>query len=271
MVEDLISTHRKRELRMKAEYTAIGGFAILSFIAIWQFLSSSDFGLYYLPKPESVAKAFSWAIFNKDILGYTLGEHLHASLVRVLYGSILAILLAVPLGLVIGYSKYVEASTTPFVEFFRTIPPLAWLPIAIALFQDIWESVFIVFLGVFFPVLLSTISGVKDVEKTLIDVARTLGAGKIALFTKVIFPYSVPYIMTGIRVGLGIGWMTIVAAEMLGVRGGGVGICLWTYSTIGRMDIVFAYMLLIGIVGFFMIKTFEFTEKRLAKYWGFSR
>ncbi|MEM2900143.1 MAG: ABC transporter permease [Thermoplasmata archaeon] len=271
MPEDLVAIHRKKELRMKAKYTTIGSFAVVVFVAIWQFLTSSDLGLYYLPKPESVAKAFSWAIFNKDILGYTMFEHLQASLIRVLYGSIIAILFAVPVGLIIGYSKYAEASTTPFVEFFRTIPPLAWLPIAIALFHDIWESVFIVFLGVFFPVLLSTISGVKDVDKTLLDVARTLGAGKIAIFTKVIFPYSVPYIMTGIRVGLGIGWMTIVAAEMLGVQGGGVGICLWTYSSIGRMDIVFAYMLLIGIVGFSMIKTFEFVEKRLAKFWGFSR
>ncbi len=275
--EIIVREHKRKELRSAFERLVLGCAAVVILLVIWYALSNKNvtsslgFDLYYLPSPQNVAEAFAWALSNRDILGFTMGEHIAASIERVAYGSLCAFVIAVPLGLVIGYSRRAEASATPMIELYRTIPPLAWLPVAIAVFAGVWEASFIVFLGVFFPILISTIAGVKAVERSVVDAARTLGAGKLAIFVKVIFPASIPHIMTGVRVGLGVGWMTIVAAEMLGVRGGGVGICLWTYSSIGRMDVVFAYMFVIGIVGFIMLKFVEIFERKLSKLWGFAR
>jgi len=110
--------------------------------------------------------------------------------------------------------------------------------------------------------------GVKSVEPTLMDAAKTLGAGKLKIFTKVVFPYTIPYMMTGVTVGLGIGWMCIVAAEMIGAQGGGIGAIINSNSTIGRYDFMFAGMVMIAILGIATTAISKFVEKRVSTWMG---
>lgn len=222
----------------------------------------------YLPTPHSVFFGLISSLVERDFLGFYVTQHIYASLGRVFYGFLLASVLAIPLGLLTGWFRMVESVSSPIVEVIRPIPPLAWIPFAIYFFGEPFDAVFIVFLGVLFPILLSTISGVKGVDPILIDAAKTLGASGSTLFTKVVIPASVRSITTGIRIGLGVGWMSIVAAEMVGVRGGGLGFYIWAMSEVGRFDLVFSGMIIIGLIGYLMVRTVGYAEKRLSAWSG---
>ncbi|HWR58225.1 MAG TPA: ABC transporter permease, partial [Thermodesulfovibrionales bacterium] len=141
-----------------------------------------------------------------------------------------------------------------FVEMVRPIPPLAWVPISILWFGigDASAS-FIIFLGAFFPILLNTITGSSSVNKRLIEAAVLLGAGKSALFMKILVPGAMPSIVTGLRISLGIGWMTLVAAEFTGVKSGyGLGYMIMTARDIQRPDLIISGMAVIGLIGYAM-------------------
>ncbi len=186
--------------------------------------------------------------------GYSLMGHCLASLKRVLSGVVAAFLLALPLGLLMGHWGRIRDMLTPVVEMVRPIPPLAWVPISILWFGigDTSAS-FIIFLGAFFPILLNTITGAVSVNKRLIESAALLGAGKGALFTKILIPGAMPSIITGTRISLGIGWMTLVAAEFTGVRSGyGLGYMIMTARDIQRADQIIAGMAVIGLIGYAM-------------------
>jgi len=205
---------------------------------------------------------------ERDFSGFLISQHISASLVRIFYGFGLAVIFAIPLGLLSGWSWHIEAATSPIIEIIRPIPPLAWIPFAIYFFRDPMNAIFIVWIGAFFPILLSIVSGVKSIDPILIDVAKTLGAGKLNLFRKVIIPASIPSIMTGMRIGLGVGWMCLVAAELVGVKGGGLGLYIMIMSDVGRFENVFAGMILIGILGFLMVMSMTYIERRLSRWAG---
>jgi ABC-type nitrate/sulfonate/bicarbonate transport system permease component len=125
-----------------------------------------------------------------------------------------------------------------------------------------------VFLGIFFPVLFNVILGVKSVDPLLIDAAKTLGAKRTHLFFKVILPFTTPYLMTGIKVGLGVGWMCIVAAEMVGRYGGGVGYYILARTEAGLYDYVFAGIAMIAILGILTTGVASQVERRLHRWMG---
>lgn len=241
--------------------------SIASWIIAWEILALTIKSAY-LPSPHAVFIALLYSFLEKDFLGFYLIQHIQASIARVLYGFLLASALAIPLGLLSGWFRIVDSFSSPIVEIIRPIPPLAWIPFAIYYFGEPFDAVFIVFLGVVFPILLSTISGVKSVDPILIDAAKTLGARGLTLFTKVVIPASVRSITTGIRIGLGVGWMSIVAAEMVGVRGGGLGYYIWAMSEVGRFDLVFSGMIVIGLIGYMMMKILASAEARLSTWSG---
>jgi NitT/TauT family transport system permease protein len=245
----------------------IGTAAIFIFVLLWDvyalYLNSS-----YLPRPQRVfATLISILIQNeKDFSGFRISQHISASIIRVLSGFGLAAIIAIPIGLLSGWSWYIEKATSPIVEIIRPIPPLAWIPFAIYFFRDTLSSIFIVFIGAFFPILLSTVAGVKSIDTLLIDAARTLGAKRVDLFRKLIVPASIPSIMTGLRIGLGVGWMCVVAAELVGVEGGGLGVYIILMSNVGRFENVFAGMILIGVLGFIMVSSMTYVERRLFRW-----
>jgi len=247
------------------------GFGVLSFFVfflIWDWFAVTD-TRHLLPRPLDIFKALIQIVITNgkgDSTGHLFSEHVLASLMRVSYGFFLAATVAIPVGLLWGWSIYAESLSKPIVELLRPIPPFAWIPFAIIFFRDPFDAVFIVYLGAFFPIVLSTVAGVKAVDSILIDAAKTLGVNKWQLFSKVIVPASLPHIMTGLRIGLGIGWMAIVAAELVGVREGGLGLYIHVMSDYGLYGNVFAGMFLIGIIGFLMITAVTYIERRLSRW-----
>jgi NitT/TauT family transport system permease protein len=192
-------------------------------------------------------------------------DHIYLSLTKILYGALLAMVLAVPLGLLMGFSRRAEAFFLIPIELIRPIPPIAWLAFAIAIITVTpMDVVFIIFLGIFFPVFINTMDGVKKVDPILVDAAETLGASRLEVFYKVVLPATVPQMMTGVRVGVGVGWMTIVAAEMVSANGG-IGWFIWTYGDLGRYREMFAGMLMLGIVSVVIARGLVVLERRLTK------
>jgi ABC-type nitrate/sulfonate/bicarbonate transport system permease component len=200
--------------------------------------------------------------------GYTLGGHCLSSLGRVMSGVTLAVALALPLGICMGYWRRLRDILHPFIEIIRPVPPLAWVPIAILWFGiGNTSASFIIFLGAFFPILLNTIEGVLSINKRLIESAVILGAREKDLFFKVLLPGSTPSIVTGIRIGIGIGWMTVVAAEFTGIKSGyGLGYMIMTARDIQRPDQIIAGMVVIGIIGFSLDLIIKKIEQKMLRW-----
>lgn len=247
---------------------AFGVAAIVTFVAVW-WIFAAYLNLAYLPSPDKVVGAFFESFTKTEIsLGTTMWDNIAASLQRFGIGFIFALGLALPIGLIMGFIKMADNFFKPLVELFRPIPPVAWVPVFLLIFGLFWGPVMVIFLGVFFPLLSNVIFGVKSVDQPLIDAARTMGADRITLFKKVIFPYTIPFIMTGITIGLGIGWMCIVAAEMIGAIGGGVGFYIFYSESIGRYEFMYAGMAVIAILGIGTVGVSHYVENRLNRRMG---
>jgi len=171
------------------------------------------------------------------------------SLRRIISGFLIAILVGVPLGLVIGKYRLVRDLYMPAIEVLRPIPAIAWVPMAIMLWPTNEASiVFITFIGAFFPILLNTVHGVHSMDGVLIRAGRCLGANEVKLFWYVILPGTLPHIFTGLAVGMGVAWVSLIAAEMISGQYG-VGYYTWeAYSLVNYPAIVLG-MITIGILG----------------------
>jgi len=157
------------------------------------------------------------------------------------------------------------------LEILRPIPPLAWIPLGYILLSFVetpsaYVQLLVVFVGAFFPILVNTVQGVKEINKNLIDAAKSCGASDKDIFFRVIIPASVPSVITGLRIGLGVGWMCIVAAEFVGGRSG-IGFYIWSaYSLGGRGPEIIAGMAAIGAVSYLLNKSVLIIEKRLTPW-----
>ena len=241
----------------------------LLLILIWQGLSSIQvIPPYKLPSPIEIILGFKDLLIVGVPPGHLLHNHMLYSLYRVALGYAVAALLAIPLGLLMGWSSRLLRMVRPLFELIRPIPPLAWIPIAILWFGiGIKSAAFIIFLGAFFPILLNTISGVLSIHPILIEAARTLHASERDIFLKVLLPGAIPSIFVGMRIGIGIGWMTLVAAEFTGVKEGfGLGYMIMTARDIQRPDEILAGMLVIGVMGLLIDIGLRATESRTIRW-----
>ncbi len=241
----------------------------LAVIFVWQALSSAGvIPPYKLPSPIDIVRGFVDLLSVGIPPGHFLYNHVLYSLYRVALGYVIASLIAIPLGLLMGWSDGILRIFRPLIEVIRPIPPLAWIPIAIVWFGiGIKSAAFIIFLGVFFPILLNTISGVLSINPILVEAARTLHAREKHIVFKVLFPGAVPSIFVGMRVGIGIGWMTLVAAEFTGVKEGyGLGYMIMTARDIQRPDEILAGMLLIGFIGLGIDVALRACEARVLRW-----
>lgn len=225
--------------------------------------------LFQIPDPLETLKVFIKLISVGDpYYKRTLQEFALASLWVVIEGAFVACTLAIPLGLLMGWRRSTEVALNTLIEIFRPIPPLAWIPVAYLLFAalpspTIYVQIFVVFVGVFFPVLINTIAGVKGTQTVYVDVARTCGARPLEILIKVMIPSALPFILTGIRVGLGTGWMCIVAAEFVGGKMG-IGYYIWSaYNLGGRNAEIISGIIAIGIVGYSLNEGLLWLERRL--------
>lgn len=222
-------------------------------MVVWQAVCS--LGLvpaFKLPSPQAVVVGLRDLALVGMPPGRLLHEHTLWSLYRVFLGFAAASIVGVPLGIAMGRWASIRESLQPVIELIRPVPPLAWIPIAILWFGiGNKSSAFIIFLGAFFPILLNTSAGVMSIDKVLLEAAHTFNATERDIFTKVLIPGALPSIFTGMRIGMGIGWMTLVAAEFVGVKEGlGLGYMIMTARDVQRPDEIVAGMLMIGLVGY---------------------
>ena len=244
---------------------ALNAVSIILVILIWELIAriaSSE----YLPSFTDVAKAFVTIARIGDTGGIKLLDHSIASIVRVLAGFGLACATAIPLGLAMGLRRGIYDSTKSVTETVRFIPPIAWIPLAIILLTGYWRYVFIIWLGAFFPILINTMTGVKRTNPVFVDVSKTFGADKKSMISKVVIPSALPETMAGMRIGLGIGWMCIMAAEMIGAETVGLGRLIYDSSYLLKIDAAIVGMISIAIIGLFMNEIFLRVEKRLFKW-----
>ncbi|MDO5849046.1 MAG: ABC transporter permease [Methanobrevibacter sp.] len=199
---------------------------------------------YTLPSPVDVCIS-AWHI----ILTGELFTDSFDTLFKVFAGMAIASIVAIPLGILLGAYKILEDICTFVISILRPIPPVAWIPFSILWFGiGTVPAVFIIFMGCVFPILVYTIDGVKRTDKVLIEAARTLGADDTTVLTKVILPSAVPYILSGLKVGVGIALMCTISAEMIG-SSSGLGYMILTATNLFDTGTTVVGMLTIGIIG----------------------
>ncbi len=256
------------------------------FLAIWQFAAERLGNQVILPPVGQVLEILVHP--NADLLSMgSLLTNVGVSLSRVLAGYALAALVAGPLGVAIGYHPWLGRFLNSFLGLFRSIPPLAWVPLVLAwfgvaslasvtampvnglyvYFHNVKLSMlFIIFIGGFYPILTSAVHGVRMVPATLLDAARVLGAGRRDIFGKILLPAAAPDIVNGLRIGLGVSWMCLVSAEMLPGSLSGVGYLITHAYTVAQTDIVVAGMVSIGVIGAGLDGLFRLLEERKFKW-----
>lgn len=233
--------------------------AVCGGIALWG--AAVTFRKVGLPGPEQVlARAIEL------IRSGQLFADLFASLGRVLAGFALGVAAAVPVGFLMGWYPTARGLIEPFVQFFRMIPPLAVIPLAIVT-MGIGETpkVFVIFLAVFLSSVIATFQGVIGVDKTLINAARVLGAKDATIFRRVIVPASTPFILVGMRIGLGSAWATVVAAELIAAQSG-LGFRMQQAELYYDLATIFVSLITIGILGLTMDRLLLALETRLTQW-----
>jgi len=228
----------------------------------WEIASIIINNPFILPTPTSVAAVLLTP--TADILGSgSIINNALLSVWRVILGFGLAVLCAVPAGIIIGRYRTIDELVNPLIQLFRPIPPLAWVPLALAWFKiGLASIVFIIFIGSFFPVLINTIDGVRRVNRTWIETALIYGAKGWKLLVYVMIPAAAPAIWTGLRVGFGVAWMCVVAAEMLPGTNSGIGYLIMYSYNWGQVQVIIAGMIVIGIIGIGADLLFRSVEKR---------
>ncbi len=231
-------------------------------IISWEVLSVLIGNEFILPSIVSVLLVLSNPF--ADILGSgSLVGNAFVSLGRVLIGFMVAAVLAIPIGIGMGRSGRVHDFFDSTIQVFRPIPPLAWVPLALAWFRiGLLSMVFIIAIGAFFPILLNTLDGVKSIKKTWVEAAHTLGAKERQVLVKVVIPGAAPTIWTGLRVGFGIAWMCVVAAEMMPGTNSGIGYLIITSYNWGQVQVIIAGIVIIGIIGLGIDILFKIVERK---------
>jgi len=232
------------------------------FVLVWEILAILINNAFILPRVGPILEVLIHPFVDIQGSG-SLVENAAISLERVTTGFLLGALVAIPVGVMMGRFSMLDQLVDPLIQLLRPIPPIAWIPLALAWFKIGFASiVFIIFIGALFPILLNTIDGVKRVNKTWIEASTMFGATELQTLGKVILPASMPTIWTGLRVGFGIAWMSVVAAEMLPGTSSGLGYLIIYSYNFGQLQVTVAGMVVIGLIGLFVDTLLRSVEKR---------
>jgi NitT/TauT family transport system permease protein len=221
---------------------------------------------HLLPGPWGVVGGIVDLVRHGLLLKYIV-----ASLFRVTWGFTLAVVLAIPLGLAIGWYRRAEMAVNPILQILRPISPLAWIPIAILWFGvgDL-AAVFLIFVGCFFPLMLTAINAVQSIPAVYVNAGRNFGLSSARLVYRVLYPAVVPNLIVGLRITLGIAWLVVVAAEMIAVSSG-LGFLIVDARNAGnRYDLVVAGMLIIGLIGLLLDLGMQSLERVKSFRWSYS-
>jgi len=201
----------------------------------------------------------------------TLWEHIGASLMRVGAGFGLAVALAIPLGLWMGWVHGAFVTLNPLFQIMRPISPIAWIPIAILWFGVGNASpIFLIFIASVFPMIVQTTVGVHTIEKRFLRAAENFGVSRTKLFMKVVFPATLPQIIVGMRIGLGVAWLVVVAAEMIALRSGLGYLIIDSRNAGNRYDLVIAGMIIIGLIGLMLDGFMRLLESMKVVRWRYA-
>ncbi|MFD1701796.1 nitrate ABC transporter permease [Methylopila henanensis] len=215
-----------------------------------------------LPPPSQVVTD-TWELiidpfYDRGGLDKGLFWHLLASLQRVAFGYAIAVVVGVALGVLVGQSTWAMRGLDPIFQVLRTVPPLAWLPLSLAAFRDGQPSaIFVIFITSVWPIIINTAVGIRNIPTDYSNVAKVIRLNGFEYFTKIMIPAAAPYIFTGLRIGVGLSWLAIVAAEML-IGGVGIGFFIWdAWNSSNISDIILA-LVYVGVVGFILDRIVAF-------------
>jgi nitrate/nitrite transport system permease protein len=220
-------------------------------IAVWQLLCSDPRSS--LPSP-SIVVSDTWELivdpfYDNGGIDKGLFWHLLASLQRVALGYALAVSVGIAAGVLVGRSIWATRALDPLFQVLRTIPPLAWLPLSLAAFRNGHPSaIFVIFITAVWPIIINTAVGVRNIPQDYQNVARVLNFRELEYFSHIMLPAAAPYIFTGMRIGIGLSWLAIVAAEML-IGGVGIGFFIWDAWNSSRISDIILALIYVGLVG----------------------
>jgi len=256
----------RRPLRLSTR--AISTLTLAGVLLLWWAVTASELiEPLFLPSPGAVLDK-AWLLATQGYMDATLWQHLGASLGRIGLALVFAVLFAIPVGIAIGHNRTAQGILDPLIEFYRPIPPLAYLPL-IVIWCGIGETskVLLIYLAIFAPIAIATATGVRNVDPARLRAAQSLGATRAQLIRHVIVPSALPEILTGIRIGLGVGWSTLVAAELIAATSG-LGFMVQSAAQFLVTDVVVLGILVIALIAFGLEMGLRALQRRLVPWHG---
>ena len=238
---------------------------MLLFIALWALIANTNKSI---PGPmetwAAAVELFSDPFYNNGPNDQGIGWNILNSLYRVGIGFGLAAAIGIPLGFMIGRFQFLNQMMSPIISILRPVSPLAWLPIGLLVLQKAEPaSIWVIFISSIWPMVLNTAAGVQRIPQDYMNVARVLNLSEWKVFTKILFPAVLPYVLTGVRLAIGVAWLVIVAAEMLT---GGVGIGFWVWDEWNNLNVahIIIAIFVVGIVGLLLEQMLMLIAKRFS-------
>ena len=242
---------------------------LLLLLAVWWAVAAQQWvSPLFLPPPGQVLAKLITIAGPQGFMDATLWQHLAASLTRIVIALLAAVLIGVPVGIAMGLNSTVRGILDPLIELYRPVPPLAYLPLMVIWF-GIGETskILLIYLAIFAPVAMSALAGVKSAQQVRIRAARSLGASRAQVLWLVILPGALPEILTGLRIGLGVGWSTLVAAELIAATRG-LGFMVQSAGEFLATDVVLAGIAVIAIIAFLLELGLRALQRRLTPWHG---
>jgi NitT/TauT family transport system permease protein len=243
----------------------------LLLLALWQVVSSAGWvDPSFIPAPITVLQSWQQWIFGvRSPLAWYSGtwlDYVYLSTYRVIFGFAIAAVTGVIIGVLMGWYELVTDLVDPIVQWLRPIPMTAWLPFATFIF-GIREgaAIFLIAMGAFYPIVVNATVGAEQTPKSLVRAALMLGTPPHKLLIRVVLPSALPYIFTGLRLGIGIAWVLVIVVEMLAVKGG-VGYAMWTAYQFVRIDLIIAAMCTVGLLGFIFDRLVLMVSRRMLRW-----
>ena len=238
-------------------------------LAVWWAVATQQWvSPLFLPPPGQVLEKLITIAGPQGFMDATLWQHLGASLTRILVALLAAVIIGVPVGIAMGLSPTVRGILDPLIELYRPVPPLAYLPLMVIWF-GIGETskILLIYLAIFAPVAMSALAGVKSAQQVRIRAAQSLGASRAQVLLFVILPGALPEILTGLRIGLGVGWSTLVAAELIAATRG-LGFMVQSAGEFLATDVVLAGIAVIAAIAFGLELGLRALQRRLRPWHG---
>lgn len=263
---------RQRTLKLRwpfSRHLTLSLTTLTVLLAIWWAVAAAQWiSPLFLPAPGQVLQKLIAIASPPGFMDATLWQHLAASLARIVVALLAATIIGIPVGIAMGLSPTVRGILDPLIELYRPVPPLAYLPLMVIWF-GIGETskVLLIYLAIFAPVAMSALAGVKSAQQVRIRAAQSLGASRTQVLWLVILPGALPEILTGLRIGLGVGWSTLVAAELIAATRG-LGFMVQSAGEFLATDVVLAGIAVIAIIAFGLELGLRALQRRLTPWHG---